>query len=178
VREHYALNVRAPAALTFDTAGHFDFASIRLVRAIFWMRGKFMGSSGPPVANMGIFALTASLGWGTLAHVEGREHVAGAVTQPWLADVKFRAVEPERFAAFADPGFVKIAWTIEVEPMDPGRCRLSTETRAIATGADSRKKFLAYWRWASPGIFLIRYLALPQIKKDAQNAFRSRHAGP
>jgi hypothetical protein len=178
VREHFAIDVRAPADLAFDTAGDFDFSSIPLVRGIFWMRGKVMGSSGPPVASTGIFALTASLGWGTLSHIEGREHVAGAVTQPWLADVKFRAVEADRFAAFTEPGFVKIVWTIEAEPLDAARCRLRTETRALATDDASRRKFLAYWRWARFGILPIRWLALPAIKRRAEHAFRTRHAGP
>jgi hypothetical protein len=44
-----------------------------------------------------------------LADVPEREVVVGAVTKPWEANVTFRALPPDQFAGFAEPGFVKIA---------------------------------------------------------------------
>ena len=41
----------------------------------------------------------------------------GAVTQPWLGDVKFHALPPEEFAAFNEPGYVKIVWMLRVNPL-------------------------------------------------------------
>ena len=49
------------------------------------------------------------LGWGILAEDPGRLIVGGAVCQPWNADVVFRAIPAADFAAFAEPGLVKIA---------------------------------------------------------------------
>jgi hypothetical protein len=53
------------------------------------------------------------IGWGVLADVPGQRFVAGAVTRPWEADVKLRALPPEEFATFDDPGYAKIVWTLE-----------------------------------------------------------------
>jgi hypothetical protein len=46
-----------------------------------------------------------SIGWGVLADVSGREVIVGAVTKPWQANVAFRALPPDRFAAFDEPGY-------------------------------------------------------------------------
>lgn len=43
----------------------------------------------------------------------GQRFVVGAVTRPWEADVKLRALPPEEFATFDDPGYAKIVWTLE-----------------------------------------------------------------
>jgi hypothetical protein len=48
-----------------------------------------------------------SLGWKILVQESGREIVVGAVTQPWLADVVFRPLEPDEFTSFREPGYVK-----------------------------------------------------------------------
>jgi hypothetical protein len=63
--------------------------------------------------------------------------------------VTFSAVDPDRFAAFDAPGLVKIAWTLEVEPMH-GRTRFRTETRVVATDAEARRRFRRYWLLVSP----------------------------
>ena len=47
-RERFALTVRAPADVVFRTACDFDFQSIPLVRAIFWLRAKLMRSEMKP----------------------------------------------------------------------------------------------------------------------------------
>ena len=62
-----------------------------------------------------------AMGWGVLAEIPGREIVMGAVTQPWEADVVFRPLPSAEFAAFAEPGFVKIVWTLRADPVDEPR---------------------------------------------------------
>ena len=53
----------------------------------------------------------------------GREVVFGAVTQPWVTNVVFRALPPHEFAAFKEPGFVKIVWTLHAAPISAGAFR-------------------------------------------------------
>jgi hypothetical protein len=101
--------------------------------------------------------------------------VMGAVTQPWRADVAFRALPPEEFAAFSEPGYVKIAWTLRADPIGPSTSVFRTETRAIATDSDSRVRFRRYWAFLSPGILLIRYELLRLLETEAE---RRRHAAP
>ena len=76
---------------------------------------------------------TRSIGWGVLAEVPGREIVMGAVTQPWLADVVFRTLPPDTFAAFAEPDYVKIVWTLRSYPIGDTESVFRTETRVSTT---------------------------------------------
>jgi hypothetical protein len=120
----------------------------------------------------GLVAATLALGWGLLAEVPDRELVIGAVTKPWEPNVTFRALPPDAFAAFREPGFVKIAWTLRVEPLDAQTAIFHTETRAVATDADARGRFRRYWAFASPGIALIRRLSLRPLARDAERRAR------
>jgi hypothetical protein len=108
-----------------------------------------------------------------LAEKPGREIVVGAVTRPWEANVTFRGVPPDRFASFAEPGFVKIAWTLRGDPDANGGTIFRTETRAVATDAFARARFRRYWAFVSPGIILIRLASLAVVKADAERPSRA-----
>jgi hypothetical protein len=43
-----------------------------------------------------------------------------------------------------------------------------TETRAVATDVEARRRFRLYWSLASPGIGLIRWLSLRPLKMAAE----------
>ena len=116
------------------------------------------------------------MGWGLLQNEPGRLFIAGAACQPWLADVVFRPIPSASFAAYQEPGQVKIAWTLEVEPVTPESARLATETRAMATDQSARRRFRRYWRWARFGILPIRWLMLPAIRRRAESAWREQHS--
>jgi hypothetical protein len=109
-----------------------------------------------------------ALGWRILADVPDREVVVGAVSKPWEPNVTFRALPPDDFAAFSEPGLVKIAWTLRADPVDGDASVFRTETRAIATDASARSQFRRYWAFASPGIALIRRLSLRPLKRHAE----------
>ena len=94
--------------------------------------------------------------------------MVGAVTQPWKADVEFRGMDPEEFAAFNEPGFAKIVWTLGVEPLTEKASVFRTETRVATTDAESRSRFRRYWSVFSPGILLIRYETLRLVKREAE----------
>jgi len=167
VRERHEILVHAPADLVLETARQFDPESIPAVRAIFSLRAWILGSRRPRMAA-GLVEKTLRLGWGILEEEEGRSFCAGAVCRPWLADVDFRPLPPADFAGFAEPGRVKIAWTLEAVPEKAGWTRFATETRAAATDEASRMKFRRYWRFAGTGILLIRKLLLPAVRREAE----------
>ena len=178
VRERHSIRVSAPANVTFDVARTISLRSIPAVRAMFWLRARAMGASGVDrVGDRGFVDEALAMGWGTLADDPGRLFVAGAECQPWIADVVFRAVPPEDFESFAEPDRVKIAWTLEVEPLGPAASRFSTETRVVATEPEARRKFLRYWSVARYGIIAIRWILLPAVRREAErHALRSvRH---
>jgi len=179
VSDHHARRVHAPAALTFAAACDSELGESPIVEAIFKCRELIFGRPAQEVtATGGLVEEIKAFGWGVLAEVPDREIVFGAVTQPWKPDVKFRAVPPEQFAAFAEPGYVKIIWMLRVHPLGAERSIVRTETRVAATDAESRAKFRWYWSFLSPGIKIIRVVMLQQVKGSAEHRFRGQQAAP
>lgn len=170
--------VAAPASTVLEVASALDLHSVPGVREIFRLREKLLGGSSPPPDRpRGLVAETLSLGWGKLAERPDRELVLGAVTRPWLADVVFTALPSSGFAAFSTPGFVKIAWTLEAEPVGDARTRFRTRTRVHATDPEARRKFRRYWRKFGAGIVLIRWLMLFAVRKESERRFRRDRGG-
>lgn len=168
VAERHELHLAAPPSATFAAAKEMDFDGSPIVRAIFKGRELLFGINGvTPAPAKGLVAMTISIGWGVLAEVAGREIVIGAVTKPWEANPVFRPLPPDEFATFAEPDYVKIAWTLRADPTEDGGSVFRTETRAIATDETARKKFRWYWSFLSPGIILIRSAMLPSIRRAA-----------
>jgi len=169
IAERHQIKVAAPAEITLAAAREMDLNQSLIVRAIFKAREVVLGAD-PDAATRprGIVALTMSIGWGVLAELPGRELVMGAVTQPWKANVVFRALPPDEFAAFNEPGYVKIVWTLRADPVDATYSMFRTETRAVATDAEARRNFRRYWSFLSPGIIVIRWMSLAPLKADAE----------
>jgi hypothetical protein len=113
-----------------------------------------------------------SLGWGLLAELPGHEIVMGAVTKPWEPNPVFRSLPPDEFAAFHEPDYVKIIWTLRADPAGNNQSVFRTETRAVATDPKARTKFRRYWSLLSPGIIAIRRVMLPAVKADAEKLYQ------
>lgn len=174
VVERHRIRIAAPAAVTLAAACEQDLLQLPLVRPIFRARELVMRATPDDRPQpRGLLAATQAVGWGILAEVENREVVVGAVTKPWEANVTFRALPPDAFATFSEPGLVKIVWSLRADPQDDGTSIFRTETRAVATDPDARARFRRYWAFASPGIALIRRLSLRPLKRDAERRARA-----
>ena len=172
VVERHHIRIAAPAAVTLAAAGDVDMQASGLIQTIIKARETILGAAPDTRPRpRGLLAEMQFLGWGVLADVPGREVVVGAVTRPWEANVTFRALPPDQFAAFDEPGYVKIAWTLRAEPIGPAESLLRTETRAVATDHAAREKFRTYWSFLSPGIVLIRWALLRPVKIDAERRY-------
>ena len=168
VVERHHIRVSAPAAITLAAAREQDIQT-PIARAIFKARELLLGATPPDrLASGGLLAQVLALGWGVLAEVQDHEIVVGAVTRPWEPNVTFRALAPAEFAAFVEPGYVKIAWTLRADLVGDRESIFRTETRAVATDAAARAKFRRYWSLFSPGISLIRWASLGPMKADAE----------
>jgi hypothetical protein len=169
VAERHQIRVAAAAAVTLAVAREVDLQASPIVRTIIRARELILGATPDDRPRpRGLLNEVRSLGWGVLADVPGRELVVGAVTKPWEANVTFRALPPEQFAAFDQPGYVKIAWTIRADPVNATESIFRTETRAIATDADARARFRRYWAFLSPGIIVIRWAVVGPVKQEAE----------
>ena len=172
VCERHAIDLATPAEVTLAAAKKLDLNGSFLVRAIFKGRELILRSRPDATSRPeGLLELSRSLGWGLLADTPG-EMVMGGVTQPWKPNPVFRAVPPEDFAAFAEPGQVKIVWTLRADPAEDGSSTFRTETRAVATDSESRRKFRWYWSFLSPGIILIRLALKRALPAAADRAWR------
>jgi hypothetical protein len=169
VVERHHTNVAAPAALTLAVAQDSDLFDLPVVRAVFKGRQLILRAAADNRPRpRGLLAEVCSLGWSVLAETPGREIVFGAVTRPWEANVTFRSVSPEAFAAFDEPDYVKIVWTLRADALVDDTSIFRTETRAAATDAPARAKFRRYWAFLSPGIILIRWMMVAQVKAEAE----------
>jgi hypothetical protein len=168
VVERHHTRVDAPASVTLEAARNVDLLDEPIVRAIFRGRDVILGAqAGAPRQPKGLLDEVLSLGWVVLDETPGREIVVGAVTKPWEPNPVFRSIPAGEFAAFAEPQYVKIAWTLRADPLSPSASIFRTETRALATDDYARNRFRAYWSLLSPGIWLIRRMMLRPIRKEA-----------
>ena len=168
VAERHQIHVLAPAAITLDAAKDQDLQDVPVVKAIFRAREVVLGVKHQPHVPQGLLHECLALGWGRLAEVEDREIVVGGVTRPWEATTIFRALPPDEFAAFNEPGYVKIAWTLRADPVGEQESIFRTETRVSTTDPVAREKFRIYWSFFSPGIGLIRWAMLRPVKAEAE----------
>jgi hypothetical protein len=170
VVDRMQIDVNAPAEVTLRAAEEQNLMDAPGVNLIFRtrqfaMRGRHSRDLPKPLLEQ-----VKALGWVELARLPGREVVLGAVTQPWKGDVTFRSVPPADFAAFAEPGYVKITWTLRADPLDPVGSRFRSETRALATDEASRQRFRNYWSLVAPGVWLIRRLSSFPMRRNAEAA--------
>lgn len=174
VVDRHRIRIAAPSDVAFNAAARIDLNDSSLIRAIFKARELILLSKRDnQIRPRGLLDQMHSLGWGTLAELPGREIVMGGVTKPWEANPVFRALPPESFATFHEPGFVKIIWTLRADPVNEGECVFRTETRAAATDAESRRRFRRYWSFLSPGIIVIRRTMLPIVRRQAETRWRA-----
>ena len=174
VVERHHVFVSAPAAVTLDVARRQDLSSSPIVRAVFKGRELILGGTPDDHERpSGLVDHMLSLGWLVLDESPGREIVVGSVTKPWEPNVTFRGIPPEQFAAFDEPGYVKIAWTLRADPLAADRSIFRTETRALATDDLARGRFRLYWSFLSPGIWLIRRRSLGPIRAAAERRSRA-----
>ena len=172
VCERHAIDLAPPPEVTLAAAKNLELDRSLLVRAIFRGRELLLRSRPDPTKRPeGLLELTKSLGWGVLADTPG-EIVMGAVTRPWEPNPVFRPIPAAHFAAFAEPGQVKIVWTLRADPAEDGSSTFRTETRAVATDAVSRRKFRRYWSLLSPGIILVRLALRSALRASADRAWR------
>ena len=177
VVEHHQIAVDAPADLVMSTAKEMQLLNSPLIRAIFRVRELALGGTPDERHHPAtLMAQMQSIGWVVLSEKAGREIVLGCVTQPWLANPIFRSIPAAEYLAFAEPGYVKIAWTLRADPIDDRHSTFHTETRVSTTDAAARSRFRNYWSFVAPGVELIRMAMLRPLKKAAEFRYRKNAA--
>ena len=166
--ERHHVRVEAPADITLAAARDLNLDDSCVVRAIFKGRELMFASEPSAPVDTTLIRAALQIGWGILADRDGREVVLGAVTRPWEPNPVFRDLVPREFITFAEPGYVKIAWTLRADPIDQQTSIFRSETRAMATDVEARVKFRRYWALVSPGVALIRRAMLAPVRLEAE----------
>lgn len=171
VHDYHEARVAAEPERAYAALRDLDLMKSPVVRALFAIRtipSRLRSRSGGMRSPVASSFLEAALDAGMviLEEIPGQELVAGCVTRPWEPIVRFRGLPGPEFIAFAEPGFTKIAWNIAVRGASPGYSLVSMETRVATTDAVARRRFRRYWFVFSPGIRLIRRIALRQLRQQ------------
>jgi hypothetical protein len=172
------LVVAAEPDVVFAAARGFDFLTTdaKVVTALMTLRtvpGRLRGRlRGRPAATPSTLMLATDAGalpgWVNLGETPGRELVFGAVGTFWKADIEWHDVPAEEFAAFAEPGWGKIACHLLVRPDGPGRSILSYECRTATTDLASRAKMARYWWLIRPFVAYILRAVLRTIQGNVE----------
>jgi hypothetical protein len=156
VHEVHRITIAGRPDAVYRAIRSLDFSRSPVIRGLFRMRGM-------PSAAIHLERLLQS-GFILLADRPAQSLVLGLVGRFWLPTGQLMAVAPEDFHAAEPAGCAKAAWDFVIEETQPGRVRLSTETRIQCMDTRSRKRFMLYWRVIGPFSAWIRREMLRGIK--------------
>lgn len=170
LHERHSIAIEAPARVALAEARRFAprdvpvFVALMALRSVpaLLLRRRSLGLElERPIVDQFVAA-----GFVLLAD-EADEFVLGAVGRFWRPSGGLRHVAPDRFRAFAEPGWAKTAVNFRAEERD-GRTLLSSETRILGTDESARRSFRRYWRLVHPGSALIRVAWLRAVKRRSE----------
>jgi hypothetical protein len=165
------VDLAAPPAQVWEAVRHEDLARSPFVRALFAVRTLPSRLAGEPVEDRGlriddIRSSPEHPGFQVFADDPPREVAVGAIGKVWKLDIPFVHVEDaDRYAAFVEPGFVKVAWAIRVAPRGERDSRVEIEVRVDTTDEASWQRFRRYFRLIGPGSHFIRRTVLAELER-------------
>jgi hypothetical protein len=165
------IDVAVPPARAWDLVRHGDLGRSPLIVALFAIRTLPSRLAGhePEAMNLRIDDIVSSErpGFRALAEDPGREIVIGAIGKVWQPDIPFVDVNgAEEFAAWNEPGYVKVAWALRVAPLGDHDARVEIEVRVSATSDDAWRRFRAYFLLVGPASRFIRRTLLADLARE------------
>jgi hypothetical protein len=162
-RSAHAVRVAAPPQHTAATLREFSGRDLPVTGALMRVRalGRRTFDDRPIVETM------ARIGLAVVADEPDGLLLGGALS-PWRVRGGHRTIaSAEELAAFAEPGWVRVAAAFTVAP-DGGGSRVGTETRIAATDDAARRRFGRYWRVVGPFSSITRREMLAAIRRRAE----------
>jgi hypothetical protein len=162
------VDVAARGAQVWELVRNADLALTPIIRGLFYLRSLPERLAGHPRAPSTLYlddlvSTPEHPGFQILSNDPPHELTVGAIGKVWQPDITFVHVpDALRYASFAEPGFIKVAWSLRVESLESS-ARLSLELRVDATDATSWSKFQHYFRLIGPGSRFIRRSGLHAI---------------
>jgi hypothetical protein len=164
--------VRGDVAATYRAARDLDFLRVRtpLLVSAMWVRGlparlAHRDDDVPPTL---VLSDETMPGWMLLGEHAPEEIAFGAVGVFWHPQIEWHDVARHDFAAFADPGFGKIACNFSVRGYGDAAALLSYECRTLTTDPASRRAFARYWRVVRPFVAHIMRATVATVRDDVE----------
>jgi hypothetical protein len=160
-RETHRRTIAAPADAIWAAAHDLRGDEVTAMRLLMGIRtlGRRSGEDSRTVLETFRW-----MGFRIVDEDPGNELVVAGIGRFWKLSGGLRKVEGrEHFAAFAEPGYAKVAFNFKLEDGV-----LSTETRIAGTDAQARRRFGLYWLAIRPGSGLIRREWLRAIDRRAR----------
>jgi hypothetical protein len=172
--------VEANLATTWQALCALDLARVHspLMDAAMTVRGlpdrlaRLRGRPAPipPPVRMPLRGGPSLPGWLSLGEVTEHEIALGAVGRFWHPVIEWYDVSsmtPQGFAAFAEPGWGKIAANFSQRPYGRPRTLVSYEARTLVTESDDARRFARYWTLVRPFVGHIMRATLATVAADA-----------
>lgn len=166
------VDLALPPARVWELVRHGNLARSPLVRALFALRtfpARLAGldSESP---HLRIDELRSSVdrpGFQLLVDDPQRELAVGAIGKVWQPSIAFVHVpDAASFTSFSQADYVKVAWSIRLEPLGACDTRLSFELRVDATDVAAWHKFRAYFAIIGPASHFIRRAVLADLARE------------
>ncbi|MFO0547254.1 MAG: hypothetical protein U0271_02640 [Polyangiaceae bacterium] len=162
------VDVLASPQAAYEAARQFDVGQSRWAHAFFALRA-LSSSLGPPEVvpeRLAVSELaTAGSGFVVLEDLPSAGFVVGAIGKLWKPQIEFAEASREGFAAFAEPGFAKVAWAVRFEPRGSA-CRIAFELRVTATDERAWRTTRRYLRIIGPFSRWVRRHVLSVLAKS------------
>lgn len=180
-RSQHRVKIQADPAVVYQALLSTDFGRNPVLRALMafrilpalmfsprktwerWVRARSAPVEGP----MGHLLTGAFV---TLEAKPPVELIMGLTGRFWTLTGGLVPTDPARFRDPIPVGLARATWNFELEPIQPGRTRLTTETRVACGDEATRRSFLRYWRVIRVGSGIIRWALLRQVKHAAEQA--------
>jgi hypothetical protein len=166
-------DIGAPPERVYEVLRHLDATRSALVRTLFSLRtlpDRLAGrATETPHVSIDEIGRRAEPGFRILAEEPGRSITVGAIGKVWEAEIPFADVTPDTFAAFAEPGYARVAWEVRCEPRGAGT-RVVLELRVGATDDEAWAKTRRYFRLIGPFSHWIRRHFLAMVVDELGTA--------
>lgn len=159
------------ATRSWQAVRNLDLAQSSLVRTLFGIRtlpDRLKGKKTELRLRLDdLISTPEEPGFRILAADPPHELAVGAIGKVWRPGIPFvHVADAAAFAAFSQPGYVKVAWALRVVAEGEQTSRVELELRVAATDEDAWKKFTRYFRLIGPGSHFIRRMLLAQLERD------------
>jgi hypothetical protein len=166
------IDLAVPAARVWERVRHGELAQSLPIRALFAMRSVASGPHASLAASstFRIDHLKSTLecpGFQILVDDPPCEMAVAAIGKVWRLNIPFvHVADANEYAAFAQPGFIKVAWAIRVLPRGERQTHVELELRVEATDIRSWQRFRRYFRLIGPFSRVIRRSLLRALARD------------